>query len=106
LVLLDILFIYISNVIPFPDFPFKNLLYPPHSPDHQPTHSCFLAQAFPRASMGGEALGPLKALSSSVEECQSQEAGLGRFMSWGMRERDGGGCFSEGKSGKGITYEM
>ena len=49
--LLDIFFIYISNVIRFPGFPSKNPytlpkpLYPP--PAHQPTHSCFLALAFP-----------------------------------------------------------
>jgi hypothetical protein len=47
--LLDIFFIYISNVIPFPGFPSENPL--PHSllppPVHQSTHSCFLALAFP-----------------------------------------------------------
>jgi hypothetical protein len=36
---LDI-FIYISNVIPFPSFPSENPLSPPPSP-------CFLALAFP-----------------------------------------------------------
>jgi hypothetical protein len=47
--LLDIFFIYISNVIPFPGFPSKNHFpYPfPLTPAHQPTHSCFLALAFP-----------------------------------------------------------
>ena len=30
--LLDIFFIYISNVIPLPGFPSENLLYPPHFP--------------------------------------------------------------------------
>jgi hypothetical protein len=30
--LLDIFFIYISNVIPFPSIPFKNLFSPPPSP--------------------------------------------------------------------------
>jgi hypothetical protein len=37
LLLLDILFIYISNVILFPGFPFKNALSPlpyPYSPTH------------------------------------------------------------------------
>jgi hypothetical protein len=36
-ILLDIFFIYISNVIPFPPYPLPTL------PVHQPTHSCFLA---------------------------------------------------------------
>jgi hypothetical protein len=35
--LLDIFFIYISNVIPFPSFPSKNPLYFPVSPC-SPTH--------------------------------------------------------------------
>jgi hypothetical protein len=44
--LLDIFFIYISNVIPFAGFFSENTLYlPPPAP--QPTHSCFLALAFP-----------------------------------------------------------
>jgi hypothetical protein len=37
--LLDIFFIYISNVIPFPGFPSKNPLSPPPPPAPQPTHS-------------------------------------------------------------------
>jgi hypothetical protein len=44
---LVIIFIYISNVIPFPGFPSKTP-YPlalPHA--HQHTHSCFLALAVP-----------------------------------------------------------
>ena len=46
--LLDIFFIYISNVIPFPSFPSKKIPYPPPpSPYPQPIHSHFLAQAFP-----------------------------------------------------------
>jgi hypothetical protein len=45
--LLDIFFIYISNVIPFSGFPAENL-YPIHSPpDHPSTHSCFPVLAFP-----------------------------------------------------------
>jgi hypothetical protein len=43
--LLDIFFIYISNVIPFPGFPSKNPLSPPLL--NQPTHSRFLVLAFP-----------------------------------------------------------
>jgi hypothetical protein len=38
LFLLDIFFIYISNVIPFPSFPSENLLLPPSSPC-SPTHT-------------------------------------------------------------------
>jgi hypothetical protein len=45
--LLDIFFIYISNVIPFPGIPSKKTLPlpPPHA--YQPTHSHFLAQSIP-----------------------------------------------------------
>jgi hypothetical protein len=49
---LDIFFIYISNVIPFPSLPSWNLL--PHAPSScfydsvpQQTHSCFPGLAFP-----------------------------------------------------------
>jgi hypothetical protein len=45
--LLDILFIYLSNIFPFSSFPSET----PHPfappPAHQPTHSCFLAVTFP-----------------------------------------------------------
>jgi hypothetical protein len=37
--------------------------------------------------MGGEALGPVKALCPSVRECQGQEAGVGGLVS---RERGEG----------------
>jgi hypothetical protein len=47
LLLLDIFFIYILNVVPFPGFPSENSLSPPQLPASQPTHSCFLALAFP-----------------------------------------------------------
>jgi hypothetical protein len=44
---LDIIFIYISNVIPSPSFPSENPLSPPPSPC-SPTHSLpFLVLAFP-----------------------------------------------------------
>jgi hypothetical protein len=36
--------------------------------------------------MGGEALGPVKVLCSSIGECQGQEAGMGRLMSRGRGE--------------------
>ena len=45
--LLDIFFINISNVILFPGFPFENHHPFPPPPAHQPTHSHFLALAFP-----------------------------------------------------------
>ena len=57
-----------------------------------------------RSSMGGEALGPVKVLCPSTGECQGQEAGVSGLVSRGK----GGGdrAFSEGKLGKGITFEM
>ena len=54
--------------------------------------------------MGGEALGPVKALCPSVGECQGQEAEVGGLVSRGRGEGNKG--FSEGKPGKGITFEM
>jgi hypothetical protein len=39
-----------------------------------------------QSSMRGEALGPVKALCSSVGECQGQEAGVDRLLSRGRRE--------------------
>jgi hypothetical protein len=49
LFLLDIFFIYISNVIPFSSFLSKNALSPSPSPPPAPqhTHSNLLALAFP-----------------------------------------------------------
>jgi hypothetical protein len=41
--LLDIFFIYISNVILFPSFPSENPLSSPPPPAPKPTHSYFLA---------------------------------------------------------------
>jgi hypothetical protein len=40
--------------------------------------------------MGGEALGPVKALSPSVGECPGQEAGVCGLVSREMGERIGG----------------
>jgi hypothetical protein len=53
--------------------------------------------------MGGEDLGPVKVLYPSIGEFQGQEW---EWMGWGAGGggRDGG--FSEGKLGKGITFEM
>jgi hypothetical protein len=54
--------------------------------------------------MGGEALGPVKVLCLSIGECQGQEAGVGGLVIRG--EEEGDREFSEGKPGKGITFEM
>ena len=51
------------------------------------------------ASMGGKALGPVKALCPSVGECQGQEAVVGGLVSRG--KVDGIGHFW-----KGIIVEM
>ena len=56
--------------------------------------------------MGGEALGPVKALCPNVRECQGQEVGVGGLVSKGTGEGIGGGCFLEQKPGTGITFEM
>jgi hypothetical protein len=40
--------------------------------------------------MGGEALGPVNALSPSVGECQGQEMGVGGLVSRGSGEGIGG----------------
>jgi hypothetical protein len=32
--------------------------------------------------MGGEAIGPVKALCPSIGECQGQEEGVGGLVSW------------------------
>jgi hypothetical protein len=53
--------------------------------------------------MGGEVLGPVKALSSRVGKCQGQEVGVGGLASKGRGEGMG---YLEGKPGKGITFEM
>jgi hypothetical protein len=76
--------------------------------NHQPksthggTHgsSCICSRGCPSwSSMGGEALGPVKALCPSVGESQGQKWKW--VGSWaGERERD------KGKPEKGITFEM
>jgi hypothetical protein len=38
--------------------------------------------------MGGEALGPVKALCPSVGECQGQEAGVGGLVSRGRGKEE------------------
>jgi hypothetical protein len=54
--------------------------------------------------MGGEAIGPVKVLCHNIGECQGQEAGVGGLGSRGRGGEDRG--FSEGKPGKGTTFEM
>jgi hypothetical protein len=44
--------------------------------------------------MGGEALGPVKAISTSVGQCQGQEAGVGELVSRARGE--GVGDFQRG----------
>ena len=48
----------------------------------------------------------MKAVSPSFGECQSQKAGVGELVSKRKGEGTGGGCFSEEKLRKGITFEM
>jgi hypothetical protein len=47
-----------------------------------------------QSSMGGEAIGPVKALCPSIEECLGQEAGVGGLVSRGREE--GVGDFRRG----------
>ena len=54
--------------------------------------------------MRGAVRSPVKDLCPSVGECQGQEAGVGVLMSRGRGGRNR--WFSEGKLGKGITFEM
>jgi hypothetical protein len=49
--------------------------------------------------MGGEALGPVKALCPSVGECQGQEVGVGGLVSRGKQE--GIGDFLRGNQERG-----
>jgi hypothetical protein len=46
--------------------------------------------------MGGEVLGPVKALCLSVGECQSQEAGVGGLGSRGRERGERIGGFQRG----------
>jgi hypothetical protein len=52
--------------------------------------------------MGGEALGPVKNLCPSIEEGQDQEW---EWEGWGPGQGGDRG-FSDGKPGKGITFEI
>jgi hypothetical protein len=48
----------------------------------------------------------VKVLCPSIGECQGQKAGVGGLGSRRRREGEGDRRFSEGKLGKGITFEM
>jgi hypothetical protein len=50
--------------------------------------------------------GPVKVLCPSIGECQGQKVGVGGLGSGGRGEGGGDRGFSEGKLGKGITFEM
>jgi hypothetical protein len=54
--------------------------------------------------MGGETLGPVKVLCSSIGEYHGQEARVGGLGSRGRGGEDRG--FLEGKLGKRVTFEM
>ena len=61
--------------------------------------------------MGGEALGPVRALCPSVGECQGRDAEVGRWVEEHPQRRrgkgNGTGGFHKGWGpGKGITPEM
>jgi hypothetical protein len=58
--------------------------------------------------MGRETLGPVKVLCPSIGECQGQAAGVGGLGigRWGVGEERVDRGFSEGKLGKGLTFEM
>jgi hypothetical protein len=53
--------------------------------------------------MGGEALGPVKALFPSVGECHGQKAGVGVLVSGGRRREIGG--FQRGNQERGEHLE-
>jgi hypothetical protein len=53
--------------------------------------SCICSRGWPiRSSMGGEALGPVKVLCPSIEECQNQEW---EWVGWGASAGKGIGDF-------------
>jgi hypothetical protein len=55
-----------------------------------------------------EAFSSVKARCPSVEECQDREVGVSGWRNILIEEEEGGWDteFSEGKPGKGITFEM
>jgi hypothetical protein len=55
-------------------------------------------------SSGGDVFGPVNVLCPGIRDCQAQEVRVGGLGSRGNRGGDRG--FSEGKLGKGITFEI
>jgi hypothetical protein len=53
--------------------------------------------------MRGEYLSPVNVLCPSIGECEGQEW---VWVGWEVRGKGGDRGFSEGKLGKGITFEM
>jgi hypothetical protein len=56
--------------------------------------------------MRGEALGPVKALCTSIGECLVKEVGVGGLGTRGRGEGGEDRGFSEGKLRTGITFDM
>ena len=82
-----ILFIYISNVIPFPGFPSGNLLYHPPPPASMrvlpdpPTHSNLTTLAFPYQDQGPVL--PLMADNANLcYICSWSHGSLGVYSVW------------------------
>ena len=60
---------------------------------HSVTHGsrCTCSRGWPsQSSMGGKALGPVKALCHIVEECKGEETGVGGLVSRGRKKGIGG----------------
>jgi hypothetical protein len=78
-----------------------------HGGTHGSSHICSRGWLY-LASMGREALGPVKAECPSVGEYQGSEVGVGGWRSTLIEagEEGRGWGFAEGKQGKGITFEM
>ena len=73
---------------------------------HGGTHgsSCICSKGWPSwPSVGGEAIGPVNVLCSSVEECQDQEARVGGLVNRVMgKQIRGGGFWRETKKGDSL----
>jgi hypothetical protein len=68
--------------------------------------SCYIcSRGWPSwSSMGGKALGPVKALCPSVGECQGQKTGLCGLVSRGRGQGIGEGRFQRGNQGRGYIW--
>jgi len=75
-----------------------------HGRTHDSSHICSRGWHCP-ASIGGEALGPVKARFPNVGECQGIEERVSGWE-WEHPHRSRGGGGSMGEGGKGITFEM